>query len=80
MPKKIADIKYEFEHAAMEDWNPLFDLYKEDGRSGVAKLIAAYQKRQKAYEDECQRLILMEMILLVSVGLMRQAGVPWLVQ
>ena len=56
MPKKIADIKYEFEHAAMEDWNPLFDLYKEDGRSGVAKLIAAYQKRQKAYEDECQRL------------------------
>ncbi len=56
MPKKIADIKYEFEHAAMGEWNPLFDQYKEDGRSGVSKLITTYQKKQKAYEDECRRL------------------------
>ncbi len=56
MPKKIADIKYEFEHAAMEEWNLLFDQYKEDGRSGVAKLIMTYQRKQKAYEDECRRL------------------------
>ena len=60
MPKKIADIKYEFEHAAMKDWNLLFDQYSEDGRSGVAKLILTYQKRQKAYEDECRRLEVMQ--------------------
>ena len=60
MPKKIADIKYEFEHAAMKDWNLLFDQYSEDGRSGVANLILTYQKRQKAYEDECRRLEVMQ--------------------
>ncbi len=60
MPKKIADIKYEFEHAEMKDWNSLFDQYREDGRSGVVKLILTYQKRQKAYEDECRRLEVMQ--------------------
>ncbi|MCI8364777.1 MAG: ribonuclease HII [Eubacterium sp.] len=60
MSKKIADIKYEFEHAAMRDWDQLFDQYREDERSGVAKLILTYQKKQKAYEDECRRLEVMQ--------------------
>ena len=50
MPKKIADIKYEFEHSPMGEWNQLFDEYKDDGRSGVAKLITTYQKKQKIYQ------------------------------
>lgn len=60
MPKKIADIKYDFEHAAMKDWDPLFEEYRDDGRSGVAKLVSAYRKKQKAYEDECRRLEAMQ--------------------
>lgn len=54
--KKIADIKNEFANTSMEKWELLFQEYAEDERSGVKKLIAAHQRKIKAYEQERQRL------------------------
>lgn len=56
MPKKIADIKNEFEQSHMEQWDDLFAQYLEDERTGVIKLIQSYQKKQQAYRAECARL------------------------
>lgn len=60
MTKKISDIKNEFECAAMEQWETLFQEYMSDERSGVQKLIASYQKKMVAYENECKRLATMK--------------------
>ena len=54
--RKIADIKNEFANTSMEKWELLFQEYAEDERSGVKKLIAAYQRKIQAYEKERQRL------------------------
>lgn len=54
--RKIADIKNEFAYTSMEKWELLFQEYAEDERSGVKKLIAAYQRKIQAYEKERQRL------------------------
>lgn len=56
MSRKIADIKNEFVHTSMEEWHTLFTMYADDERSGVKKLIASYQKKQQAYENEQRRL------------------------
>ena len=56
MSKKIVDIKSEFENAAREEWQTLFEEYASDERSGVKNLILSYQKKQLAYEKELLRL------------------------
>ena len=56
MSKKIVDIKSEFENAAREEWQTLFEEYASDERSGVKNLILSYQKKQIAYEKELLRL------------------------
>lgn len=56
MSKKIVDIKSEFENAAREEWQTLFEEYASDERSGVKNLIFSYQKKQIAYEKELLRL------------------------
>ena len=50
------DIKSEFENAAREEWQTLFEEYASDERSGVKNLILSYQKKQIAYEKELLRL------------------------
>ncbi len=60
MAKKISDIKNEFENAKRDEWNSLFQEYATDERSGVKKLIATYEKKILAYENECQRLAAMK--------------------
>ena len=57
--KKSAQIKQEFEQAAIEDYERLFEEYAKDPRAVVQKLIASYRKKQKAYQDEKDRMFSM---------------------
>lgn len=54
--KSIAEIKKEFVQAGNEELPRLFAMYAEDGRSGVASLIAQYEKKQRKLEQERARL------------------------
>lgn len=56
MQKKTADIKNEFVHASREEWHTLSGMYADDGRAGVRKLAAAYEKKWQAYKEEQRRL------------------------
>ena len=67
MSKKIVDIKSEFENAAREEWQTLFEEYASDERSGVKNLIFSYQKKQIAYEMNTS----------ASVELTRQGADHW---
>ncbi|MDD7219941.1 MAG: ribonuclease HII [Clostridia bacterium] len=53
--KTISEIKAEFEAADLKDLHTLYDKYGEDKRSGVRKLILAYQRKEEAYEAELKR-------------------------
>lgn len=54
--KKIADIKDEFANTTMEHWEQLCQVYAEDERSGVTKLVASYERKLRALEQERVRL------------------------
>ena len=53
--KKIGEIKDEVAAAGEADWQNMCDLYREDSRSGVQKLILQYEKKIKALEAEKNR-------------------------
>lgn len=44
--KTIAEIKAEFAAADMSSYPALYEIYKEDTRSGVQKLIAQCRKKE----------------------------------
>ena len=50
--KTIAEIKAEFAAADMSSYPALYEIYKEDTRSGVQKLIAQCRKKEAALEAE----------------------------
>ena len=54
--KSIAEIKKEFAAADYAELSALFQMYETDGRSGVAALIAQYQKKIDKLEKERARL------------------------
>ena len=54
--KKIGEIRNEFDSASPEEYNRLFELYQEDVRDGVKKLILRYRKKQESFENELKRL------------------------
>lgn len=54
--KSIAEIKKEFAAADYEELSALFQMYETDGRSGVAALVAQYQKKIDKLEKERARL------------------------
>ena len=54
--KTIAEIKAEFAAADMSSCPALYEIYKEDTRSGVQKLIAQCRKKEAALEAEKQRI------------------------
>ena len=54
--KTIAEIKAEFAAADMSSYPALYEIYKEDTRSGVQKLIAQCHKKEAALEAEKQRI------------------------
>lgn len=54
--KTIAEIKAEFAAADMSSYPALYEIYKEDTRSGVQKLIAQCRKKEAALEAEKQRI------------------------
>lgn len=59
MSKSIAQIRQEFEQAKEKEWEGLFGIYAEDGRSGVKNLIEKYRKRKAALAAERERLCAM---------------------
>mgnify|MGYP000249472523 CR=1 FL=1 len=54
--KTIAEIEAEFAAADMSSYPALYEIYKEDTRSGVQKLIAQCRKKEAALEAEKQRI------------------------
>lgn len=52
MSKSIAQIKAEFEQADGNRRAELYDMYGDDARSGVQKLIASYRKKEEALRLE----------------------------
>ena len=54
--KTIAEVKAEFAAADMSSYPALYEIYKEDTRSGVQKLIAQCHKKEAALEAEKQRI------------------------
>lgn len=54
--QSIKEIKQIFEQSQRETWQELFEQYQQDSRSGVAKLVAQYQRKRAAYEKEQERL------------------------
>ncbi len=54
--KSISEIKKEFAGADSESLPELFRLYEQDGRAGVAGLIAQYQKKLEKLAAERDRL------------------------
>lgn len=59
MSKSIAQIRQEFEQAEEKEWDALFGIYAEDGRSGVKNLIERYRKKKAALAAERERLYAM---------------------
>ena len=53
--KTIAEIKAEFAVADMHSYPALYEMYKEDTRSGVKKLIEQCHRKEAALEAEKQR-------------------------
>ena len=54
--KKIAEIKAEFAAADMHSYPALYEMYRDDTRSGVQKLIEQCHKKEMALEKEKQRI------------------------
>lgn len=54
--KKIAEIRAEFETASMEEQRCLREVYREDDRSGVRKLIEKSRKAEEALRAEKLRM------------------------
>lgn len=52
---KISEIKAEIQSAGPADFDALYEKYKEDPRSGVAKLLEQLRKKEAAYEKELAR-------------------------
>lgn len=59
MSKSISLIKAEFEQAAPEMLQELYDLYSSDSRAGVQNLIAKYKKQEEKLKEERARLEVM---------------------
>ncbi|MCR5797887.1 MAG: ribonuclease HII [Eubacterium sp.] len=53
---KISEIKNEFSHASLEEWESLIQKHISDERSGVQSIIKTYQNKIKKYELEIERL------------------------
>lgn len=56
MKKSIKEIKSEFEQTKMEQWNTLYEQYKEDTRVGVQKLLADCHKKEEKLQKEKERV------------------------
>ena len=54
--KTIAEIKAEFAAADMRSYPALYEMYRDDTRSGVQKLIEQCHKKELALENEKQRI------------------------
>ena len=54
--KKIAEIKAEFDSLSLEEQKRLWELYQEDARAGVQKLIEKSRKKAEAVQKEKLRM------------------------
>ncbi len=53
--KKITEIKADFEKADINEYKDLFELYGNDERAGVIKIVDLFRKRLRMYEKELER-------------------------
>ena len=53
--KKIEEIKKEFAAANAAEYAGLFEIYRDDSRAGVKKLLEQYRKKEAAFRAECER-------------------------
>ena len=53
--KSITEIKKEFMAASGKEYHVLYDLYGDDPRSGVQKLVEQARKKEAAFQKELQR-------------------------
>lgn len=56
MKKNISEIKDEFNSCPPNEWKKLIEVYSEDNRSGVQKLLSSYQKKIENHQKELLRL------------------------
>ena len=54
--KKIAEIKEEFQKAAFDEREALYEAYKEDTRAGVLAVINKYKKQEEKLLKEKERI------------------------
>lgn len=54
--QSIKEIRRLFEQTEKEQWRALFSCYAGDGRTGVQKLLAQYERKLQAHHKEQQRL------------------------
>ena len=60
MAKSLNDIKKELEEVELSNIMPVLDLYRDDTRSGVIKLIKTYENKLIKLEEEKERIKLMK--------------------
>ena len=58
--KKIAEIKEEFQKAAFDEREALYEAYKEDTRAGVLAVINKYKKQEEKLLKENERIVQMK--------------------
>ena len=56
MGETISDIKAKLQAADQESRKGLLGHYRQDGRAGVQKLVAKYEREEAAFEKELERL------------------------
>ena len=52
----VQEIKYKLSQAGNAELPALLELYRNDSRAGVKKILEAFEKKQKALEAEYARL------------------------
>ena len=54
--KSVHEIQEEFKRSEVRDWKTLCEQYRQDKRKGVASLVARYEKKLLAIEEEKKRM------------------------
>ncbi len=60
MAKSLKDIKSELEAVELDKIMPVLDMYRDDSRAGVVKLIQSYEKKLEKLNEEKERIKLMK--------------------
>ena len=62
--KSVHEIQEEFKRSEVRDWKTLCEQYRQDKRKGVASLVARYEKKLLAIEEEKKRMEQMKELII----------------